>query len=413
MSKKSKYRIVLFLIFVVYTFLRFYQFESRNPFTWDQVDNAWVAKDIIVDHRWPLVGMQAKQNSGFYIGPAYYYLMAIVYFFTNLDPIASGILAGLTSIITFWVIFYLTKKMFSFQLGLIVSFIQTFSVYIISLNRTQWPINFIAPISLVIFYALYQIILGKEKYIFLLSLALGFSFHLNFTAVFFPLMIFFALPFFPRNKRMLKYSFAAVPLFLIWLIPNFIANLRSENVHTNSLFFYLQTYYHGFHFVRVLQLAKDALIEFDGVLIEFIKPLKYLLLPIFLFAYYFGKPSRKRFVFCYLAILWFLVPWLAFSLYSGEITNYYFSLTRPISLIIAAFVTFKVFQFKNKIAKIVIITYWLYFVVINIQKFQKFDYHQGLAYHRMQVKEAIERGEKIKFQQGIPKSYLYYFYTRE
>lgn len=40
--------------------------EVLNPFGWDQVDNAWAAQNMIVNHKFPLLGMVAKQNSGIY-----------------------------------------------------------------------------------------------------------------------------------------------------------------------------------------------------------------------------------------------------------------------------------------------------------------------------------------------------------
>lgn len=409
--------IILFLIFAIHLFFRFYQLGSRSSFGWDQVDNAWAAKDIIVDRKWPLVGMQAKQNSGFFIGPLYYYLVAIAYFFTKLDPTASGIFAGITSVFTFFVFYWLIKKLFSAKVALIAVFIHTFSFYFINSDRTQWPVNLIAPVSLIIFYALYKVINGKVKYLFLLATALGFSLHLNFTSIFFPLIVFFALPLFPKTKQTLKYGLISIPLFLVWLVPNFLAELRSQNVATRNMTAYLETYYHGLHLRRVFQLAKDAFIEFDGVLVgraealTAIKPLKYILLPIFLLAYFFTKQRRKRFIFCYLAGLWFLVPWLVFSVYSGEISNYYFSLTRPIVIIVLAYLTWRLFQLKGWLIKIALIGFWLFYCFVNTQDFLNSKY-QGLDYQKVRVKEKIERGEIVEFQQGVPESYLYYIYTR-
>ncbi len=411
--------IILLLIFSLHLFLRFYQIETRNPFGWDQVDNAWAAKNIIVEHRWPLLGMQAKLNSGFYIGPAYYYLVAVVYFLTRLDPIASGIFAGITSIFTFFIIFLITKKLFSVQVALIAIFIHTFSFYIIYFDRVQWPVNFIAPISLIIFYALYKIINGREKYIFLLALALGFSFHLHFTAVFFPLMVFLALPFFPRKKVLLKYGLASLPLFLIWLVPNFLAQISNQGAQADNLLNYLKTYYHGFHLVRVFQLAKDAFIEFEGILMEgigplmAIKPIKYVLLPLFFLTYYFSKPSRSKFALGYLAGLWIVVPWLVFSVYRGEISNYYFSLTRPIVIIILAYLTSRLWQAKALLLRLTVVIFWLFYSLANTQNFLRFQYHPGLVYQKALVREAIRKREVIEYKQGIPESYLYYFYTRK
>src|SRR5581483_1157774 len=225
---QNKWILVLFVLFAFHVFLRFYQIEIRNQFTWDQVDNAWAAKDILVDHKLPLLGMVAKQNTNFYIGPLYYYLITPFYWFSNLDPIASGIFAGISSIVTFFVIFFVVKKTFSTEVALVAVFIHTFAMYIIELDRIQWPINFVAPVSLLIFFFLRKVMLGEVKYVYPLFIFLGISFHLNFTAVYFPIIILLSLPFFPKTRKMLINLLLALPTFFIWLVPNIIA----ESSHT-------------------------------------------------------------------------------------------------------------------------------------------------------------------------------------
>src|SRR3989304_8414777 len=86
--------IIILAIFLLFVFLRFFELEDRLQFTWDQIQNAWVMKDILDDEKWPLLGMPAKLNAGFSIGPAYYYLLLPFYKIFDLDPIASGVFAG-------------------------------------------------------------------------------------------------------------------------------------------------------------------------------------------------------------------------------------------------------------------------------------------------------------------------------
>jgi len=414
--KKHWLWVFFFLILFIHIFFRFYQMEARNPFGWDQVDNAWAAKNMIVDHQWPLRGMQAKLNAGFYIGPFYYYLIAPFYYLTNLDPIASGIIAGFTSLFTFAVIYFLTKKLFSAPVALLAVFFYTFSSFIIDQDRIQWPVNLIAPISLIIFYSLYQVLKGRLDYLFLLAAAIGFSFHLNFTSIFFPIIVLGALPLFPWSKKFLKHALISLPIFLVWLIPTFLAELKSQNEATFNLVRYLQTYYHGFHLRRVLQISGDAFIQFEGILIErldamkMIKWIRYLLLPIFILIYSFPKPSREKLVFCYLIGLWFFIPWFVFSLYRGEITSYYFSLTRPLVIMIIAYLLVRLFKIKNIVPKIIVIGFLVYYALANTQNFLKAD-SLGLGYQKQVILRRIENGEKIKFKHGFSESYLYYFYT--
>ncbi len=408
----KKSTILLLVIFLIFLFFRFYDIEHRNQFGWDQVDNAWAAKDIIIDHKLPLVGMPAKGSSGFYIGPAYYYLIAVFYFFTQLDPIASGLFAGFTGIFTFWVLYYITKKIFSIPVSLFSVFIYTFCWPIIQADRVQWPVNFIAPISFIIFFALYKVILGKEKYLLLLAIALGFSIHVHFTSIFYFIITFLTLPFFPWKKSIWKYIFIAIPLFLIWIIPNAISEFTTKAASGKNLTNYLHNYYHGFHLRRLLQLLPDAFIKFESILtFRILKPLSYILLPIFSLSYYFEVRSSQRLKLCYLMGLWFLVPWVVFSTYSGEISDYYFYLTVPMIIVVLAYLTRQIFQITNAFPKVIIAIFWLYYASFTIQNFLLYQ-TSGLAQNRTNVTEAIKQGRVIEFVHGNGDSYLYYVYTR-
>src|SRR3989344_7590584 len=193
-ASKNKSSILFSFLLVLSIFLRFYQLDVRSSFGWDEVNNAWAAQNIIVEHKFPLIGFQAKLNSGIYVGPIYYYLISVFYFLTDLDPVASGIFAGVTSVFTFFTIFFITKKLFSFNAAIIMVFLNVVSYHSIIFDRTQGPINFIPAISLIIFYSLYKIITGFPKFILLFVIAFGFSLHLHITATYFPIIVLFCLP---------------------------------------------------------------------------------------------------------------------------------------------------------------------------------------------------------------------------
>lgn len=413
-----KWLLVIFiLIFAAHIFLRFYDFEAINSFTWDQVDTAWASKNMIIDHKFPLVGTPAKLNSGFYTGPLYYYYISFFYFLTNLDPIASGIAAGAASIITFGVIFYVTYKLFSIKIALIATFIHAFSMYVVMLDRVQWQVNFLAPISYLIFYCLYKVVTGNAKFIIYLAIFLGMSFHVHFTAVFFPIIIFLSLPFFPRSIKTLKYGAIGILIVLLFLLGNIIFDLQKEASSTKSIFSYIYIYFHGFHVVRFLQIANDAFIEF-AVLTEKLPGfsslyfLKFILPLLFVFLYLYKKLTRERILLCFLMGLWFLIPWIVFATYSGEITNYYFSITRPMVLIILSYITYRILFSRFVPLKLLIIVFWLFFVVVSIYNFTQV-YRHGLQYEREKVIEALSGGRQIEFTMGDPQSYLYYVYTRK
>ena len=233
---KKKELLFVLLIFLVFLFTRFYQLEERSEFRWDQVDNAWAAKDILIDGKLPLVGMVAKQNTGFYIGPLYYYFVAPFYWLFNFDPIASAVIGRVASIITFIILYIVTKKIFGKTTALLSILLYALSFFIINADAYQWPINFIPIVSLVIFYFLYRVISGNEKDIIPLSIFTGLSFHLNFTAVFFPIIIALSSPFFPRTKKTLRYILMGLLLFILFLIPNIVYELQNKGTSTSHMF---------------------------------------------------------------------------------------------------------------------------------------------------------------------------------
>src|SRR3989344_281345 len=408
--RNKRSAIVFLLIFSFFVFLRFYQMEERNIFGWDQVDYAWAAKNIIVEHKFPLMGTQAKLNSGIFIGPLYYYYIALFYFITDLDPIASGIAAGFTGIITFFIIFFVTKNIFSRGAAFIAVFLYTVSYAAISADRVEWPVNFIFPLSLLIFYSLYKIVIGKVKYILLLVLLVGFSFSTHFTAVFYPFIILLSLPLFPRTRETFKYVVYSIPIFFIVFSPILINLFHDNGFLGKSSTSYVNTYYHGLHLRRVFQLTKDAFIQFEHLL--FFPQLKYLGLvglPLFGLVYLKGKLNRNRILFVYLSALWFLVPWFIFSLYSGEISDYYFLISRPIVVLILSYFIYRLMIHPLASVKAIAIIVLIGYLVVNFNEFLKVK-RGNLSGYREHVLIKINNKEKIKFKQGAPESYIYYIY---
>ncbi|MBI2028390.1 MAG: hypothetical protein HYT07_02160 [Candidatus Levybacteria bacterium] len=402
------------LIFILLIFLRFYDIDTRSSFGFDQVNNAWAAKKIIVNHEFPLLGFQAKVNSGIYIGPFYYYLIAIVYFLTDLNPIASGIMAGVTSIFTFLTLFYITGKIFHVNAAIIAVFLNTVSFFAINFDRVQGPVNFIPLISLIIFFALYKIVTGSPKFILLLSFAFGFSLHVHITSIFFPIIILLSLPFFPRTKDMLRFTFLSIPIFLFFLFPSVLAFLQNQRYASDAIS-YGNTYFHGFHLKRVMQLTNDAFIQFESYFnySDIIKYLKFILLPSFIFLYLYKNTSRGKLLFCYLVLLWFVIPWLVLSTYSGEISDYYYSSNKYVALLIIAYLVSKAFQIRNTLTKLTIIILLFSYVVFNLQSFFSSTSVDNLKDAREFVEKEIEEGRKVGFQEGVPESYLYYYFMRK
>lgn len=409
LKKIKSTHLLLAVLVLLLLFFRVYQIEDRNQFTYDQVDNAWAAKTIIIDRNFPIEGMQVKQNTGLFIGPLYYYYIVPFYLVFNLDPVASGYIAAFTSVISILILYFITKKIFSSRVGIIASLIYIFLLPYIEFDRIQWPVNFVPAISLVIFYSTYKILTNNLRYFFLLMLSLGLSFHFHMTSVFYVVILFFCLPFFPRKKDTIKYFFYSLPIFIVLISPILYLLFVTNQISTGSS--YASSSYHGIHLRRILQLANDAFLEFAVILHPFkIKILRFVLPALFFFIYLKDGLKRERIVFCYLILLWILVPWILLSGYSGELTAYYFIIPRFIIVIMTSYLIAKAIFSMNKLISVSSITAFILFLVYNFNLFIQAEY-QGMSYYRKRTLEQMKRQEPFQFTQGAPEPYIYYYYT--
>lgn len=406
---KHKVWVFFSLLLGIHIFLRFYQLE-HSIFNYDQVDSAWAAKRILIDRQFTLIGPANKLGSGIFVGPLYYYAISIFYYFTNLDPSASALFAGFTSIFSFCVLFIITKKLFSTRIAFIALFINTFAFSAIEFDRVQWEINFIAPLAYIAYYFLYRVLKGEEKFIFWLAITLGFAYHIHLTiSVFLSIIVVLCLPFFPRSKSTLKYILYSVPILLIALSPIIIVNLMNKNTYASGSLTYAQNTFHGLHLTRLLQLKNAAFIQIESfITFSLLKGLAPFTIPLFLVFYLINTPTQKKFIISTLTLLWFTIPWIVLSTYSQEITDYYFSTNRFVGLTLLSYLISLLSERKNKLITIMLIIFGLYFIFINMQKF--FVRKRGLYNYRNIAKQYIKEGKIIPFKEGDPLSFLYFYY---
>lgn len=407
MHAQMKY--VIILLFLLHIFLRFYQLESRLIFTYDQLDSAWAAKRILVDHIYPILGPGNKLGSGIFIGPAYYYLISVVYFFTDLNPIAAGIFAGLTSIFNFWVIYFVTKALFSKQVAIIALFVHTVAFSSITFDRTQWEINFVPSVSLIFFYLLFRVMSGKTRLIPWLLFVLGTSYHVHLTvAVYLTISFVVTSPLWLRTKETVQKTLLASPLFLVWLLPIITGYIQTAEGSAKPLG-YASSSFLGIHATRFFQVfSQDLFIEVGAF---FPTWLKMLIVPAFVTVYYTQNRTRNALFLCFLVILWFVIPPAVLSVYSGEITIYYHSTTRYLSLVVGSYLVWNIWRFKYPFLAIGLLAYSIYFGYTNLKQF--FDHRAiGLLNWRLRTEDMISRGIEIPFRENYPASYLYWFNTQ-
>jgi 4-amino-4-deoxy-L-arabinose transferase-like glycosyltransferase len=405
------YGVIFILIFISFLFLRFYKMSTWADLGWDQLDSAWAAVRILHEHNYPLQGMNSKGNSGLFVGPLYYYLVAGFYFLTNFDPIASPLLATFAAVISFFTLYICIRNLHGRLAGTIAIFMYTFSIASIFADRVQWSPNFIPPISLMLFYCLYKGIQGNPKYLLWVGLLIGLTWNLHFIVFFFVAMTFLALPFFPRTRQTLVFGLGAVCIIGLFLLPNLIAEIQRSNSSTIiGATAYTSSYYHGFHLRRFIQLTHDAFIDVLKILpFWFIGNGIYVVPVLYSIVLWFSADRKKTLVLSYLVFVWLIVPWLAFTAYSGEITDYYFSSFRYIAIMMCAYLLSRAIKgfWLARILAVVFLGYYAYSTL------SLYSINPGnMIPTKQYVRRMIEDGKEIPFVEGKLDSYLYYVYTK-
>lgn len=399
------------LIFLIASglFLRFYKIEEILFFGWDQTRDAWVMKEMIVDKKFPLFGPRTGIGH-FHLGPFYYYLLALFYFFTHLDPLGSIYFSVLASLLTMIVIFWVGRRVFGRKVAYFSVFIYAFCRYLIFMDRFPWNVSLVMAASALVFYTLLKIYQGDNHWFIPLGLLAGVFFHLHFTAVFIPPIIFLSLLWSKKKKGWFNWFLGALLAFAICFIPNLIHELQSGWGNYYKFREFLKYYYHGFHFRFMLYRLSDSLIMFEVIL--FFKKLQFLkyLLPLIFWLIFIvlSKKAKQRFIGM-VFFFWFFVSLVGFTLYSGPLSDYYFLLTMPFAIYMVAWLTVRL---KPKTLAVFLILFWLFWAYKNISFFGSEQAANALKVQRQETMKAIERGEKIEFREGDVKSYLYYLYTR-
>lgn len=410
-SGKHKSQILFFFLFVAFVFLRWYQLADRAILGWDQADSAWAAKSILYDNPFRLEGVPIKGDASMFMGPLYYYLITPFYYFTHLDMIAAPLFAGVMSIFSFLIFYSITKKLFDPVTTFLAAFIYVFCIGIIIPDRIQAAYVLIPILAYVIFYFLYKCIMGEAKYIFYLALAIGFGFHVHFTTTFYVPIVALTLPFFPRTKKTVLFIFLGLFLFLLFVSPMLSSMFFSPHSSSNGVMSYLSASSHGLHARRVLQIAHDAFISFEGILqFRIFRPLAFVVPILFAFLYYIGNPKRERSLFIYLLFLWIVIPWIILSTYSGELTDYYFLLPRNIAIVTVAFLLSQVYKSKSTIVKALVVTLLSGYAIYNVTLFFALPVgnYRGI---QASVLNAVKTNIPIAFKNRDPLSYMYYVYV--
>lgn len=137
----NKWQFLGFLsILALAAFFRLWKIEGYMTFLGDEGRDALVIKDLLVNHHFPFIGPPTSIGN-IYLGPIYYYMMALPMALSWLNPVAAAVQIAIIGVLTVFLIYYLGKQWFGAKAGLIASFLYAISPVTIYYSRSSWNPN--------------------------------------------------------------------------------------------------------------------------------------------------------------------------------------------------------------------------------------------------------------------------------
>jgi len=299
------------------------------------------AGTIIKLREFPLLGPNASINPNLYLGPFYYYLLAIPYLMGGGDYKIAIIFFSLLNTLSILLLYIICQSWFKKTTALKITALFSVSYFMIISQNYPWNPHFLFLLNFFAIFCLQKINKGKTIFVALLFLSLGLLLQSHATSIFLFPFYFLNLPF---KKIKTAYFLLGIFLFISsifpWLLANYLCGncqiLELKKILINSkpeqcnLFEWINYHGHGercFYYFRnsifVLKLFSESLIGSTGIFGVFISGL--------LIMWYVikGKNINKKFF-----VTWLIIPMFLFLFYSSNVYLHYFLIFIPLPFII-------------------------------------------------------------------------------
>lgn len=366
--------LLIVLILFVAAIIRLYHIDGYMTFLGDEGRDAIAIYNIILgigsllhgnihlaEKQLTLLGPTASVG-GFFMGPAYYYIVAPFFFLFGYTPVGASVMVTLLGVISVWLVYKIGTEFFNKKAGLIAALLYTFSPLVIIYSRSSWNPNVMPFFTLVTLYSLYKAVKHKNIWLFLLcGVLFGIDIQLHYVELFVGVVIILYVIFMYAKTMAKKPQKLLIQIirdgcgilggFLIGFSPFIAFEYRHEFLNTKNIFNFIfasgETGASSNFFVNVwnvfVRLFARLLTDFplpndfpkyNGTVLS-IWYIFSVVIAISCFAYlvYVYKKhfhDSKKFLQYSLLLLWLAIGIAFFGLYKKNIYDYYFAFLYPV-----------------------------------------------------------------------------------
>ena len=362
--KDQKFLFILLLaVLLLASFLRFYRLDEYMTFLGDEGRDAIIVKDILTFKNFPLIGPPTSVGN-IYLGPIYYYMMAVAMGLFWLNPVAAAGMNAAIGVAAVFLIYYLGKVWFGKISGLISAFLYAISPVAITYSKTSWNPN---PTPFFALLAILGIHLSRKqkdyRWLILTGAALAAAIQMHYLALI--LLPIFAVLFLSiaRDKFFWQGTMGGIVAFLILTSPLLIFDLKHDFLNYRAIVQLTQTDTVGGNILdNILRVSSIYSNNLIGRYMVGENIYLTMILSILLILAFFRKSWP---IFC--LGVWLLVGLWGISFYQKEVYDHYLGFLNPVSfLLLGSLASFKIS--KNILA----ILFWGFLLIVltlvNLQK---------------------------------------------
>ena len=158
----------------------------------------------------------------------------------------------------------------------------------------------------------------------------------------------------------------------------------------------------------------DAFIQFQMILSlpRTFNFLKFIVPGIYLITLIFEKVKKQK-LLGYLILLWFIVPAFGYSFYGGTTSEYYMLMNSLLVIYVVYYLQTKLIKLKFKPTIYLLIIFWSIFTYYQTKDLWIKNINNGLVKQKQEVMENIRQNNKIAFDEGNIKAYLWQIWVED
>ncbi len=367
--------VLLIGIILLGAFLRLYKIDQYMTFLGDEGRDVIIVRRLWVEHHPPLIG-PGTSIGNMYLGPLYYYLMAIPLLLANYSPVGPAVMVALLGVVTIFLVWWVAREWFPVRngqmsvAGLVAAFFYAISPTVIIYSRSSWNPNIMPFFALATIYLMWRVWKKKEyKLIILAGISFAFVLQSHYlgllllpVAAVLWLIAFFEARRVKKTSSMIRNTVLSAVLFFLLMSPLVIFDARHgwRNFSAMKQFFSARQETVS---IKPWNAIPKIYPQFEKINIRLIggrdenvgKVVSILFVISFLYILFIKREKfSERKIFVYLTLgLWLGAALVGLALYKQEIYDHYYGFVFALPFLI--FGAICQFFLKNEIRKVVFI----------------------------------------------------------